>query len=1068
VDADADPGDSFTNTATVTLSDPVEEDSVQEEATETVSCSRPPLDVDVKKTAEFAEPLECPGGNVFWEVRFTNLSDRPRDLTAAVDDPVPAGMTFAGSLTEGCAYNAGTRRVTCNDIPVGPGQTKSIGFSTTVDAGASPGDTFTNTATVTLSDPVEEDSVQEQAQATAACPGEPEDRRRPLILIPGIMGTQIYPTKAFTSTPGDGSIAYSPLQEIWGDFAAGQTNQKWFLALKMNSDGTPKYPTGLPAGTRGPPAETRYILGLIPWMEEVHPVIDGTIGFDSVPVHKPFREFFENNGYENGEDLFIFGWDWRLGAGWINSATGGYLNVERLDAFIEQILNLPGNLDPEGIRKHDSVDIVAHSHGGLLAWLYVSQHDTKVKNLITVGTPYLGSPKAVATMLWGVTVGKNLIVRTVGLEAEVGREISRYMVGVAELLPSDRFPRGYFQRRTTGLTGLPTGVLTSDQVRTAIGSWRGNVGTVEAGLRFQKALEAVLRNGAVYKTKITIIAGSGVHSWGRLEQRIDLDLTEHGRILGTYNGDETVPYVSHHAGGVIPGTIPRYYTRNQEHVDSIHPGAALAVALNVLNASPPLAGVGLGAARRTTPFPPRGVSKVAIKSPLHLLVEDTEGRLTGVDPVDENRLYFEAPGSQFFGLGTGENEMITLPETTDFKLHLQSFATGNETFDLAVETVAGDSSTERIVVFSQVPVTPESRGLLEWENGAPGDLLMDLDGDEIFETRVGGGFSSTDSDGDGLLDGVETFRWETDPALADTDGDGFDDGEEVLELLSDPLDPDDPVAAPPAEYPWLTSPELAGFEAKVRITPQGGEAVAGVAEPSCIVESLCVSGALPGRPEVFIKVIGPRPNGKLWTQISRFTPSAVEVWLRQIATDTTRYYRLEAVGPAGDDVSGLQDRGAFDPIGAAATVDRGALLPGAAVELLPRLRPLPMPLEPGEPAPPEGLDWLTTTELPGFRMKALITPAGGQGIAGQGVDLCIPETLCIHGALAGRPEVFAKIIGPRPNGFLWVQAARFTPSEVELWVEQTGTGTVRYYRLAPVGPGVDDVSGLQDRGAFLP
>jgi uncharacterized repeat protein (TIGR01451 family) len=271
---------------------------------------------------------------------------------------------------------------------------------------------------------------------------------------------------------------------------------------------------------------------------------------------------------------------------------------------------------------------------------------------------------------------------------------------------------------------------------------------------------------------------------------------------------------------------------------------------------------------------------------------------------------------------------------------------------------------------------------------------------------------------------------------------------------------------PPAGE-WLTSPELAGFEAKVRITPVGGDGIAGAAEPGCVVESLCVSGALPGRPEVFVKVIGPRPNGKLWTQISRFTPSAVEVWLRQIATGTIRYYRLESVGPTSDDVSGLQDREAFDPAGAPSTARHGALLPGAAVEPLPLSADLRRRLEPGEPAPPASLEWLTTPELPGFRTKARIT-AGSQGIGGGKVDLCIPETLCIHGALAGRPEVFLKLIGPRPNGFLWVQAARFTPSQVELWVEQTATGTVRYYQLAPIGPTADDVSGLQDRQAFAP
>ena len=60
------------------------------------------------------------------------------------------------------------------------------------------------------------------------------------------------------------------------------------------------------------------------------------------------------------------------------------------------------------------------------------------------------------------------------------------------------------------------------------------------------------------------------------------------------------------------------------------------------------------------------------------------------------------------------------------------------------------------------------------------------------------------------------------------------------------------------------------------------------------------------------------------------------------------------------------------------------------------------------------------------------------------------------------------MIGPRPNGYLWVQISRFTPSEVEVWIEQLATGTVRHYRLPAVGPAAADVPGLQDRRAFPP
>jgi hypothetical protein len=114
---------------------------------------------------------------------------------------------------------------------------------------------------------------------------------------------------------------------------------------------------------------------------------------------------------------------------------------------------------------------------------------------------------------------------------------------------------------------------------------------------------------------------------------------------------------------------------------------------------------------------------------------------------------------------------------------------------------------------------------------------------------------------------------------------------------------------PPPPGPWLRADGLPGFEAQVVI----GEVTPGTHEPDCIAETLCASGALAGRPEVFLKVIGPRPNGYLWAQISRFTPSRVEVWLRRIATGETNHYLLDAVPAASEDVSGLQDRQAFPP-----------------------------------------------------------------------------------------------------------------------------------------------------------
>jgi len=118
-------------------------------------------------------------------------------------------------------------------------------------------------------------------------------------------------------------------------------------------------------------------------------------------------------------------------------------------------------------------------------------------------------------------------------------------------------------------------------------------------------------------------------------------------------------------------------------------------------------------------------------------------------------------------------------------------------------------------------------------------------------------------------------------------------------------------AEPPLGF-WMTSPGLPGFRFKVRITA-GDQVFAGTKEPDCIPETVCVSGALPGRSELFLRMIGPRPNGYMWTNLVRFTTSRVEVEIEQLATGETRTYVLEQVPRASDELPGSVDKEAFMP-----------------------------------------------------------------------------------------------------------------------------------------------------------
>jgi hypothetical protein len=248
--------------------------------------------------------------------------------------------------------------------------------------------------------------------------------------------------------------------------------------------------------------------------------------------------------------------------------------------------------------------------------------------------------------------------------------------------------------------------------------------------------------------------------------------------------------------------------------------------------------------------------------------------------------------------------------------------------------------------------------------------------------------------------------------------------------------PDD--APPPPPGPWLGTPELSDFRFKVRIT-SAGDSIAGSRESDCIGETLCVSGNLPGRSELFVRIIGPRPNGYLWVNLVRFTPSKLELWAEQRATGEVRYYELEQVARDSSVLTGLVDKEAFLPRGRRTrgprTVDERATL--------------------------------RSPRFPDYRFDVRIL-SGGQEVPTRLESDCLAETLCVSGALPGRSELFIRLIGPRPNGFLWTNLVRFTTSRVEVEIEKISTGERQTYVLPEIPRASDSLNGLVDKEAFTP
>ncbi|MEJ8544229.1 lipase/acyltransferase domain-containing protein [Brevibacillus borstelensis] len=131
----------------------------------------------------------------------------------------------------------------------------------------------------------------------------------------------------------------------------------------------------------------------------------------------------ESEGYEKNSTMFAMPYDWRYS----NKDNAKYLK-EKIDEA----------LNTTGARQ---VQLVAHSMGGLLTretLLSNVSYQPKVKRIIYMGTPFLGSPRAYQAIQFGYDFGVPL------LHEGTGKVIAEYAPAVYELLPSPT----YFDKAT--------------------------------------------------------------------------------------------------------------------------------------------------------------------------------------------------------------------------------------------------------------------------------------------------------------------------------------------------------------------------------------------------------------------------------------------------------------------------------------------------------------------------------------------------------------------------------------------------------------------------------------------
>jgi pimeloyl-ACP methyl ester carboxylesterase len=119
-----------------------------------------------------------------------------------------------------------------------------------------------------------------------------------------------------------------------------------------------------------------------------------------------------------------FGWDWRRPEA---------DSVAKLDQEITNVLTEGALQQAEGV---DRVVLMAHSYGGYLMRAYAGAHPERVARILTLGTPYWGSPKVIFPLAFGKELpwwsGTDFVTDKTQMQT-----LARNLSGLYELFPSE-------------------------------------------------------------------------------------------------------------------------------------------------------------------------------------------------------------------------------------------------------------------------------------------------------------------------------------------------------------------------------------------------------------------------------------------------------------------------------------------------------------------------------------------------------------------------------------------------------------------------------------------------------
>jgi len=442
-------------------------------------------------------------------------------------------------------------------------------------------------------------------------------------------------------------------------------------------------------------------------------------------------------------DFFMFPYDWRLDVS--DLAQNGSISTNN------EILNLKNKIiELSQNSKTDKITLIGHSNGGLLIkktiqLLKNSGQENLVDKVITLGSPQLGTPKAIAAMLHGdgASLGLGFV-----LSSEKARSWGENMPGAYGLIPSKKYYQkvgpivSFDESLNNNWISLYGNTLDYEEQNSFLTGQDGREKPAFDNLEFPTILNEFLLNKAnelhdnidnlefPESIKFYEIAGVGVPTLK--------NLTYKSRLFGTVpvdyklnfscDGDKTV--VSQSA---IDSNLNPYYlnlfnyqkdTGNKfSHTNLVENPEIINLISNITVKT------NKDTSHITTIKPSLSECRFkifGIFSPADLDVYDSEGRHTGInrDISTDNFMVFdtEIPNSDFFMIGS--QKYVVVPDEGEYNIKIDG--TGNGVFTLDISTQENDQIINNIS-YNNIPVNPKLEAQVVVGSNNPEEIVLKID-----------------------------------------------------------------------------------------------------------------------------------------------------------------------------------------------------------------------------------------------------------------------------------------------------------------------------------------------------